>query len=521
MTTVNISSDGRQRYTHYYINLLQKRLDWAIKYLSENRQPTAMREHMPVWLRILGECRRPELYPSAVTLILLLHPWPLHWEYWEDWEQELSFATSEANTIPSPQQKAELLTYLADMMFLTGRSDASVDLGKLALSYACSVNAIIPMARSGTKVALILLGYREVRAAGDILNSIEQAIMEQETKGNLDHVTARVYLVVYKARQLRLQNRCDAALALLTDMIEQIKSIRGIGPNILADCYSARSVLHWLQGESLLAIDDSNRAIELVSLAGYEYEENACRSNLSMYYWTVGELKQAEETLFRCIRLAEQSNIYYWIVYNVGILALVFLSQGRIQDALVMVERHMALAKDHGSPGENMRALDNYGIIKFHAGDYQSAQIALEKNMLAYENQTMKVNIIVQLINLSRCYAALGETDRAINVAEKAFEYAEQQNYPAARIITLRCLAEIRASEQSKSFLHQALVLARQCHRALDEAACLLSLAGLEEDKNEQKKLWTEGSHVLNNMGASAWLEGCSPKRPPQIHLIF
>jgi tetratricopeptide (TPR) repeat protein len=520
MTANNIPSEERQRYTDYYLSHLKRRLDRAIAYIRENPQPIAMREQMRVWLGILSESRRPELHPSAVTLILLLHPWPLQWGYWEDWEQELSFAIRDMNTIQAPQEKAELLTYLADMMYLTGRRDESLKLGKLAFSYACSANAMIPMARSGTKAALILLEQAEEQAAADIMNSIEDAIREQETRGNLDCVTAQVYPIVYKARQLRFKGRLDTALVLLTDMLEKLKSTPKISPNVLADCYSARSAIHWSQGESLLAIDDSKQAIALASLAGYEFEGNAYSSSLGMYYWTVGELKAAEETLLNCIRREEQANVYYWLAYNVGNLALVFLSQGRIQDALVMVEQHIALAKDHTSPAENMRALDNYGIIKFHAGDYLSAQTALEQNIPIYENQTTRTNLIVQLANLSRCYRALSETDRAINVAEKAFEYAEQQSYPAAKIIALRCLAEIRVPEESKALLYRALALARQCHKVLDEAACLLSLAGLEENENQQKELWTEGTQILTKIGASAWLEGCSVKHPPKIALM-
>ena len=520
MTTQNIPSQERQRYTDYYLGHLKRRLDWAIAYVRKNRQPTAMRDQMRVWLGILSESRRPELHPSAVTLILLLHPWPLQWGYWEYWEQELSFAIKDVNTIQAPQEKAEVLTYLADMMYLTGRRDESLQLGKLAFSYARSANAIILMARSGIKVALILLENAEEQAAEDILNSIENAITEQETQGNLDYITAQVYPVVYKARQLRLKGHSDTALVLLTDTIKKLEATSKIPPNVLADCYSARSTVRWSQGKSLLAIDDSKQAIELASLAGYEFEKNTYCSSLGMYYWAVGELKVAEETLLNCIRREEQTNVYYWLAYNVGNLALVFLSQGRIQNALMMVERHMALAKDHTSPAENMRALDNYGIVRFHVGDYLSAKIALEQNMPVYENQTMRTNLIVQLANLSRCHRALGETDRAINAAEKTFEYAEQQSYPTAKIIALRCLAEIRIPEQSKALLYQALALAHQCHIALDEAACLLSLAHIEKNGNKRKKLWQDGSQILKKIGADAWLEGHSITNPPQIPLI-
>lgn len=515
-----IPPEDRKRYTDYYFGLLKKRLNWAIDYVRENPQPVAIQEHMQVWLRILGEFRRPELHSSAITLIALLHPWPLNWGYWAAWEQELSFA---AKMAPSPEQKAQLLTYLADMIFLTGRREAALDFAKQAFSYACLTNAIIPLARSGTIVSAILLENQERQAATDVLNTVEQEIAKREVQNKLDNqvVIARACMIPYKARWLRLEGRWDTALALLNGMIDRLESIPLIDPHKLADCYSTRSVFHWLQGESLSAIGDLDQAINLVSQAGYKVVENGYRGNLGLYYWAIGELKQAEKILLSCIRMAEQSRIYYRQIYDIGNLALVFLSQGRIQDALVMSERHLDLAKDHSSPAEKMRALDNYAIVKFYSGDYLYAQVTLEQNIPIYENQTVKTNIIIQLVNISRCYIALDKSDLAISAAEKAYNYAEQQSYPAAKIIALRCLAEIRRSEQSKQFLQQALILARQCHHLLDEAACLLSLAGTEADENEQTKLWQEGSQILDQIGASAWLEGCFPKHPPKIPLVF
>ena len=520
MTTQTISSEDRQHYSDYYFNLLKKRLDWAIDYLRENRKPVAIRERMQVWLQILRECRRPELHSDAIALISLLHPWPLQWGYWADWEQELSFAAKMAQM---PEQKAELLTYLADMIFLTGKRDDALNFGRQAFSYAWSTNAIVPLARSGVIVSAILLENQEGQAATDVLNIVEQEIAKREAQNKLDAqvIIARACTIPYKARRLRLEGRWDVALALLNEMIERLESIPGIDPHKLADCYSTRSVFYWLQGESLSAIGDLDQAINLVSQAGYEFAENTYRGNLGLYYWAIGELKQAEKILFSCIRMAEQSRIYYRQIYDIGNLALVFLSQGRIQDALVMSERHVALSKDHSSPAEKMRALDNYAIIKFYTEDYLYAQAALEQNVPVYETQTVKTNIIIQLVNISRCYTALGKSALAINAAEKAFHYAEGQGYPAAKIITLRCLAEIRTPEQSRHLLQQALALACQCHHRLDEAACLLSLAGTEANENERTRLWQEGSQILDRIGASAWLEGFSPQHLPKIPLVY
>jgi tetratricopeptide (TPR) repeat protein len=519
---VNIPREERQKYTAYYSGLLKKQLDWALDHVRENRQPAAIQEHMQAWLQILRECHRPELHADATTLISLLHPWPLHWGYWADWERELNFAINESGTLQTPESKAEFFANLANLMFLTGRRDDALSLGKSAFSFASLSHSVVPLARSGIMVASILLERNEEQGARDILNFVAKEIEEQAAQGQNEAqiVTARAYFVSDKARQLSRAGQGKVALDLLNEIIIQLNATPGVDPNVLADSYGTRSGIQWIQDQYVPAIEDLNRAIELVSLAGYGFAESAFRGNLGVCYWTIGELKMAEETLRCCIRLAEQSRIYFRLAYDVGNLALVFLSQGRVQDALVMSERHIALAKDHSTRAESMRALDNYGVIKFHAGEYEAAEIALKENLSFYEKKSLKTDIIIQLANLGRCYIALGETEKAMNMAEKAFNYAQQQNYSSPTILALRCLAEFRPPRESKALLDQALALARQYNRPFDEAACLLSLASIEKNKNEQKKLWDEGTQILDKMGASAWLEGCSVKHPPQLVLM-
>ena len=516
MATISIPTNQRRYYTDFYLSHLQNQLDCAIAYVRENRPPVGIRQHMQTWLGILRQCRQPKLHPSAILLISLLHPFPLDWGYWADWEELLNFAV---NITQDAGQKAEFFAHLSRVMFLTGRRQAALELGKRAFSLDRSVNGIVPFTRSGIRVASILFEHKEIQPATEILNLVEHEIAKEESDNRFasDVASARAYFTLFKARRLSIEGLDIAALGLLNEMIDHLKPTSGIDPEIVADSYSYRATIHWLRGESLLAIDDLNQAIALMSQAGYESRERAFRGNLGLCYRTAGQLKQAEETLLNCVLLAERSRTYYRLSFDLGSLSLVFLSQGRIQDALASSQRHIALAKDYSSPAENMRALDIFGMIKFHAGDYQVAKIALEKNLPDYENQTGKVDLITQLAYLSCCYKALGKTDQAMSTAEKNFAYAEQQRFLPPKIFALRALAEVRMPNQSKALLEQALVLTRQCHRRLDEAACLLSLAGIEENEGEQKMLWDLGEQILHEIGAAWWMSGYSPSHSPQL----
>jgi hypothetical protein len=93
----------------------------------------------------------------------------------------------------------------------------------------------------------------------------------------------------------------------------------------------------------------------------------------------------------------------------------------------------------------------------------------------------------------------------------------ELGSLPHLSLFARRCLALFRPPMEAIELLQQALSQARKYHSKLQQAACLLSLAGLVADESERHRLWAEGVELLQTMNALAWLEGHSLENPPFI----
>jgi len=180
-----LSSEERQRYTDYYLDLLQKRLTWAANYAWENsRQPIALMEHMISWLQILRQSHLyPELHLSAISFIAALRQWPLHWGYWVEWEQELRFAVEVAATLQQPERQAEFLADLANILFNTGRLDEVLMVGEQVLSLARLGHVLLPLAEAGSMIASILFGRGQGEAAHHCLETLEREVTQDEIFG--------------------------------------------------------------------------------------------------------------------------------------------------------------------------------------------------------------------------------------------------------------------------------------------------------------------------------------------------
>jgi len=98
----------------------------------------------------------------------------------------------------------------------------------------------------------------------------------------------------------------------------------------------------------------------------------------------------------------------------------------------------------------------------------------------------------------------------------RAMDRAREIGSSSLTVIALRSLAEQAPLEQREPLLQEALRLARQTHRRLDKAACLLSLSALK-DGQEQRVLWKQRPRLLDHMGAAAWAQGVHLKTRPQF----
>ncbi len=144
----------RARWRGYYQQQLADRLDWAVDYVQRS-QPSELRAHLDSLLTLLRRARpHPHLYPRMVALIAALHPWPLRWLRWEAWEREIRFAIQVYADLKQPQRQAEFQSYLAKLLFDTGRLDEALAVGEEALTLARAHDTIMPLYKASPRRAV-------------------------------------------------------------------------------------------------------------------------------------------------------------------------------------------------------------------------------------------------------------------------------------------------------------------------------------------------------------------------------
>ena len=183
-------------------------------------------------------------------------------------------------------------------------------------------------------------------------------------------------------------------------------------------------------------------------------------------------------------------------------------------------DRAVDLVQSLGDLKSIHRIQSNRAVVWLYQGKYEAAIPDLAADFDFSEDQNLSGAVVMDCICLSLCYQGLGQEERAIRLAERAWEVAQCLGKPVFQALALRCLAEHRPAQRF-DLLERALELAREAHRPLDEAACLLSLASLTDDEEVRQRLWQQGVRILERIGATAWLEGASPCDPPQIIILM
>lgn len=518
-----LSRVERQRWTTYYESQLEERLTRSIEY-THRCPPSELTSHFGSLLVLLRRTRpRPELHPLAVELIDALHPWPLRWAHWETWQQEIRFATRIYAHLNQPKRQAEFLGYLADVMFNTGRLDEAVTVGEQAIALARTNNAVVALAVAGCAVVLALIAQGKANNARHLLTELLEEVSLAQSTPLRDKIIARARLGLQQLNFQRRTGRLEEAVANASQIIAQLEALPDPDERILAEAYRERSTMQWAGSHYPEAVQDIQRAIRMFAEQGDLFAEADARGNLGLIYWTMTELESAEEGIRHIIAMSERLNARWHLTYAVSNLGLVYISRGKLHQALEYLQRAEALATSLGDIKEIKRSRSDQGIVKLYLGEYETAVQHIREGLeFAKEQQILHSRLrCVNYILLSLCYAGLEQHELALQLSEEALDIACQVGAVALKTLAWRCLAEHQPPSQRVESLQRALEFARQCRRRLDEAACLLSLASLTEDKEERDRLWSSGVHLLEEIGATDWLVGCSPENPPHIVIVM
>lgn len=510
----------QSRWRDYYRHQVADRLDWAVEHARRSRPPE-LRAHLDSLLTLLCRARpHPHLHLRMVELIAALHPWPLRWLRWEAWEQEVRFAVQVYADRNQPDRQAEFLGHLADLLFHTGRLDQALAVGEEALALARAHGAVTPLAVAGRTVVQTLLQHGRSDEARRTLHNLLAKISDADAASPRERTLAMARLGLQQLTFLRRDNRLDEAVIQAGRIIARLEALPSTDEHLVAQAYRERSTMAWAACRYPEAVRDIQRAIQMFAEQGDEFAETDAWGNLGLIYWTMTELDLAEEGIRRVIAMAERLNVRWHLTYAVNCLGLIYLLRGELDRATRYFDRAVDLAQSLGDVKEIHRIRSDRAVAWLYQGKYEAAIPDLEADLDFSIEQNLSGPVMMDCICLSLCYQGLGQRERALRLAERAMEIAPHWGNVSSLPLALRCLAEHRP-EQRADLLQRALVLTRQGQRPLDEAACLLSLAGVAEDEEERTRLWDQGVRILEQIGATAWLAGALPHDPPRIVILM
>jgi tetratricopeptide (TPR) repeat protein len=324
------------------------------------------------------------------------------------------------------------------------------------------------------------------------------------------------YLYLARIELFRRQGLTQKVQALIEQVEFDVAQYTDIDDRAKALWYHIRGLFYcWVKGDYSKAIHDFMNAKSIVSRQGDLSSEIGVTQDLALAFWAKGDLIQAEKFMLSVLENARQLYHNFSIMRAVGNLGLIYLSQGKLASAFDHIQQHLELAQILDDKREIARAMGNRGVVRLHLGQYELAIVDLDYDIA--QSPVLNEGVLNAYVNLSRCYSRLKNYSKAQALIDTTLDIATSKGYTSVHVIALRAATECTLSnEEALNLLHEALGLAKD-KRLLDQAGCLLSLAHFSQHPYEQKHFWQEGSKILEDMGAKAWVEGYNADNPPLI----
>lgn len=466
--------------------------------------------------------RQPDCHDQSLELITALHPWPIRWGRWVAWERELRFAVQLAEQNHHALRLAELLEDWASLLHYMGRLNEALEVCQRAMAAAEVVGDALYFVSAGGTAATTLKSLGRMDEGLALLQALAgHAILI--TSEPHAQAPALAQLNLFQLDFQRSQGELQAALASGQAAFAHLQQAAAPHQPLWAWAHRNYGLVLYANGNYEEAIHHLEKARGLFQQLGDQPSAALANSNLGLIYWAMGDLSTAERIIQQGIVAVQQFNAQWWVVRETGNLAIVYLLRGQVAQALSCVNQHLALAERMAAVSEIKRATGNRGIIQLHSGAYSAAvQDLMEEIAYLEALGGSREGLLVDYVNLSSCYRALGDEAQALAWATTAYTLAEQANAEPLRMIALRCLAECQPMiEQHLDLLQRALTIAQTLGRRYDEAACLLALVKVTANIREKAVWWAQGCVLLRETGAHAWLSGCSMASPPRLPLLL
>ena len=500
-------------YSSKYEQDLLKRVHNTIDYLN-NTPVDSARLHTRSFFMLLSEVKHyPALSRAFVELVTALHPRPLQWGAATTWRGFIEEAV--ARTTPDDHiDRAILHSGLRDISEIQGDFENGIRYAQLILA-----DETLNIAYRGSALRYL---FRNLRSLGreeeavDLLKEHEKKLLPKKSQIFKDSVSKQAYLDIKQCAldQLRSQGKVESAL----EMADTLYTIAITGkrerPELLGDLLTRKSTLEWALSYYPQALADVHRAIAAYQEAGDHFQIESLQSNLGLINWSMGNLVEAETHMLRAIRYFKSAGLKQLLAIDKGNLGLVYLARGNIDRAEEMLNIQQDIARTINFISELERASTNLAVVYYYRNDYLRSLKTFEEAHANFPTTGSKASRFLDSVWISLDHLKLGHPDKGLALLNAA--WAEYDNSQLNQdCVYRRTLSMFLPNEERAPLLLKCLERARQSHAQLEEAACLLQLAQLDNSPISRNVHWQAGNRILQTIGADTWTEGRTPEDPP------
>ncbi len=451
----------------------------------------------------------PDLAEQIVQIVHKLDDKPLQYGYTSEWERHVQYAEALCQTTGLTQFLPQFLNIQAHILFEKGEHENAIAQCQHSIELALQVEQQLQVIRA---IEQAINNYNVLNDLAGALAFLHQFETWLEQQHQIEpEVMIRYNLI--KTLIYRRQGLPDDARATIEKTIQVLEENADAFDHIFkANTYHMRAIIRWIGGDFALAEEDYSIVIRLFEEAHAKKAQAGAMCDLGLLYWSSGKLREAEYWIKKSVAQAHEQNDQYRLVMLVGNLGLVYLAQGKLHLAKQNIEEQIERAIQQGFKREIVRAKGNLGSTQLYLGQYDQALENLLFNIEGYTEE--HEGLANSYITISRCYAKLGQLDRAQEYIQNALRIADSKGYEAVQIAARRALAELSPLPEKIHILEETLKRS-QGFSKFHEADCYLQLAFWTTDEAEKQILWDKGKSLLIEIGAEAWLDTLNETQPP------
>lgn len=455
---------------------------------------------------------------TAAEICAALGAWPERWGFSAAWEKHLRQAAAWACENNHPQS-ATLLETLAELIYFSSKTGEARGLALQAVRQARIIQD--PAALTLGLKTLIAIHW-QLDEPMDIDQEIEACEGELRSWGiTPDRIEKYcVPLRIMQVMTLRTNGQVTLARDMAAQLIANVLLMEQIDIHLVADCNQVCGVMAWVNGLLIEAQYRFEKALELYTLAGASTMLSYIHSNLALVFLSQGRLNLAEEASLNAIQLNEQTDSTIGFVNSLGLLGLTYYCARRFKESAAIFRRQIRLARRSGSSRSYHLAVDNRHSLLVMQGKFQAALPGLLEARTHYQKIEARERLLGVEIDLLICYHGLGDSDQADYYAESIQALLAVPGLERNRAAALRAISLSRPPDEARVLLETAHDLAVNRGFQLEKAACLLKLASLQSDPELRAYLWQAGSELCTACGAGEWLAGRSIEQPPFLPFV-